>query len=797
MGKLLTIALAHLNRNRAMSITLAVMFVIASLLLNAGLTVLIDYGSHFSKLADELAISDSIYIIPKALHTPEVSTYLADNPLIETYHTEQANIVQSTFKSKVDDEPIDLAVVFFNSDTPREISQWKYLGEHNEATKDAVCVPYQLASTYGYALGDTIVLRFKDPTTGRDQTLPLKITGFIEDGFFMSRSFGIMSFYVPTDTYRSVAKTCEGVALPVSITYLDAKNTADLPKIESGFRDLLPLDVTTSATSANAESITETFDFDFVQLARTLMASVISLMLVLFATIIVGVCLLIVYFRITNSVEEDALKICSLKSVGYTSAQIAGSILLQFLILAVVGILIGIVASYTVLPLVSAILERQSGLLWVPPFDGALVAITWMALLGTTALVVAVATRHIRRLSPVSALRGESTTRRKAARNRLALERMRSAGPIVLGLKSMTQNVRQTVMILIILVAVSIAGVFGIIMYYNSSVDTKAFAEVPGYEIANVIVVINPASQTRDATIRAIESCEGVRKVQFYDEATAKVDDINVPLFIMADYAGKESNVIYEGHYPTARKEIALHGSLASKLGKEIGDTVRLDVGDKRETFRIVGLNSGINGVNASVLASDYRTLNKQFTPMTLMVYTDEGVVTADLVKRFEKDYSTDEVFGVIDADEQLATGMASYQDIVSAMGGAILVVTVSIIALVLYFVISGSIIRRRRELGIYKALGMTTVQLMNQFSVTFMVPVVIGAVLGSFVGARYTNVLMSEAMKQGGSMMPAMLVNPLWISAFSLILIAVSYLLAMLITARIRKISAYALVAE
>jgi putative ABC transport system permease protein len=254
---------------------------------------------------------------------------------------------------------------------------------------------------------------------------------------------------------------------------------------------------------------------------------------------------------------------------------------------------------------------------------------------------------------------------------------------------------------------------------------------------------------------------------------------------------------VYAGEYPQKQGEIVIHGSLAAKLDKDIGDTVSVNYGDSEKTFTVVGFNTGINGVNASLLKTDYKKLDPSFRQSVLMIYLEDGVDTAAFVKTMKAAYEKEEVLEVIDGDEQLAQGMSSYQAIISTMGIAILVTTFCVIALVLYFVISASIIRRRRELGIYKAIGFSTVQLMNQFSIAFMIPVIVGAAGGSFLGARFTNPLMSAMMKQSGALMPDFLVDSLWITVFCIGLIVVSYLLALLITWRIRKISAYALVTE
>jgi putative ABC transport system permease protein len=127
----------------------------------------------------------------------------------------------------------------------------------------------------------------------------------------------------------------------------------------------------------------------------------------------------------------------------------------------------------------------------------------------------------------------------------------------------------------------------------------------------------------------------------------------------------------------------------------------------------------------------------------------------------------------------------------------AILVITILVVMLVLYFVINSSIIRQKRELGIQKAIGFTTFQLMNQVTLGFLPPVAVGVILGCTLGITQMNALMSVAERTACVMKTDYVIVPSWVVLCGLAIFAAAYLISMLITYRIRKISAYALVSE
>lgn len=421
----------------------------------------------------------------------------------------------------------------------------------------------------------------------------------------------------------------------------------------------------------------------------------------------------------------------------------------------------------------------------------------FLILLLIVVLVAWMAARRLSRLNPIHALRGE-TSAHKYKSNHLPLENSKGSLPVVLAFKSVLQSMKQNIMIGVILIAVTFAGAFGVIMFYNTSIDTKAFAEVPGMEICNAIAVLNPEKDQTQA-VQTIAGMDGVRKVQYLDEVKVKVEGSEASAYVMDDYSQKESMLVYEGHYPQSSHEITLAGILAERLHKTIDDTVTVSFGEQKEIFKVVGLSNGssMGGLNASILTADFKRLNPDFKQQSLNIYLDKGTDAAAFVKKLESRFDQDLLLGTVNFDKEMADGMASYQNIVAAMGIAMLVITLLVVALVLYFVISSSVVRKKRELGIQKAIGFTTFQLMNQLAIGFMAPIILGAVAGSLLGAFYTNPLMSVTMRSMGVMKAGFIVDPYWVAAFGGATILFSYLLSLLITWRIRRISAYALVTE
>ena len=777
-----------------------IIFFIATLILNAGLLVLINYGSFYNDLQEELETTEAYFIIPDLIYTDAVKEYFYQNEHIQRSQTHDTVWIEGDISYNGKDQ--FFSVLFFNMHEIRTISNWKYVGESLPPEHMSVYLPHMFRVVGGYEVGDTIELRYYNGILDENKTLSFTVKGYTEDIYFCSRDTGLVSFYLPAETYRYVCEELNPPQCQVHVVFADLDDINSAKVLESGMRERLNRQ-SGSAITGDATTMLLALDKVIIEMARTAVTGIVSAMMVIFAAIIVIVCMLVVRFRIINSIEEDVVKMGSMKAVGYTSRQIIYPIVLQFSLIAGVGGIFGILLTYPLLPFIAMVFERQSGLKWEQSFDAGISVFAYLAILVVVVLVAWFSARRISKLNPISALRGETSvyTHKKS---RLTTEGFGSGLTLFMAFKSMFQSLKQYIMIGIILVGVSFAGAYGVVMYYNTAVDTKALAEIQGLEICNVTVVFNTEKDQSHA-INTINNLPDVWKTQYLDEVKIKIESneagvySEVAAFVMDSFAYRESNLIYEGRYPAESGEIAMAGILAERLHKEVGDSVRMRFGSKEGTFNIVGLTNGasMGGLNVSMLTKDFKKFNPGFIQQSLNVYLEDSKDVDEFIQDLKNMLDKEVLLRIMNFDRYVIDTMESYQSIIATMGSIMLIITLVVVALVLYFVINSSIIRRKRELGIQKAIGFTTFQLMNQLALSFMIPLMLGAFVGSLCGALYTNTLMSAAMNGLGIMRATFVIDFLWIAVFGVGIVLFSYAVALLVSWRIRKISAYMLVSE
>ena len=779
MRKILLLATTSIRKSKSQTVTLSLLLMVSTMVLAIGAIVMVGFGSFFDRTAKELNTSDAVFVISEGLYIDEMTEYFEKNAS-EFETTKGVRIGMSFLWNGTQ---IDWSATFVDMAASHELSQWKLVGDSIEAGPDAIYVPYLYKVVGGYGLGDELVV------TIYDQAYRFTVAGYLEGIWHDRNMLGDMAA-IPSARYQEMVNL-----LPRYSQVIVYANGIDANRAESDLMDLTAEYVGLGAANLDFDNTIVAADYDGVKNWRVLMATVMSGMMVVFTFVVVGVCSLVIRYRISNSIEEDLPRIGSLKAIGYTSNQITASVMAQYGVIAFVASAIGVVSSYLLLPTVTELLATQSGMLWQPGAQPALNAAAVAVITAVVALVGWMAARSVRRHHVVEALRGGIATH-SYKRDPLPLSRSRLPLTLSLASKAMLQGMRSTVTTLSILLAVSITATVAVILFYNSTIDISAFEKVPGIERANSAMNFAPG-QDAIALCEEVESHPDVRLAQYMDWGRARVGGIDTPVVVMVDFSQRATDNIYAGVAPRYYNEIAISGPLATSIGKGIGDEVL--VGRDSFPYIVTGLVQGMEAggtVSAYLTLDGMRLLEPGFQQVSLMIYLNPGVDAAEYTTWAQKTFEG-RALVVIDGDASFAEGVSSFATIMSLVGVAIMVIVMLIVVLVLFLVISSTIIRKRRELGIYKAIGYTTASLMNQISFSLVIPIALGVAAGCLIGGLATNAMMSIAMAGAGVAKANLIVEPVWVAGTGVAIVIIAYLAGLLFTRRIRRISAYQLVTE
>ena len=461
--------------------------------------------------------------------------------------------------------------------------------------------------------------------------------------------------------------------------------------------------------------------------------NIVATILVAFAAIIVLVSLIVIRFRVSNSIEDGMANIGVLKAIGYTSRQILSSIILQFILIAFSASVVGVALSYVLMPFLGNVISTLSGLVWTQSFDLNMNLVSVFLVVFCVVIVTLLSAFRVRKILPVAALRGGIQTH-SFRKNHFPLETAKGGLHFLLAIKSMLANVKQNIMILFIIIGLTFASVFSVVLYYNIASDNTAFINLFGAEPANVIVVANSDGDRREFQSE-LEQMDHVREVNLFDLIKTKVDGQNVYTNVTDDYNQLENNIVYEGRHPKHENEISISWVISNQINKGIGDTVEVEYGNEKASFLVTGISQAIgnSGQVAAVTLDGIKQLQSDYKGSSYYVYLD-GLSNKDFIKNVEKQFG-DDIAETVNIDENIESQTGMYIAAVYAIMLMVLIITVLVVVMILYLVIKTMIIKRKKEFGVMKAIGYSTIQLMNQISISFLPVIITGVVVGGILG--------------------------------------------------------------
>ena len=270
----------------------------------------------------------------------------------------------------------------------------------------------------------------------------------------------------------------------------------------------------------------------------------------------------------------------------------------------------------------------------------------------------------------------------------------------------------------------------------------------------------------------------------------------------------KNQSICYKGRMPEFDNEVVVSGSFAKAYGYEIGDEISLDYGDNSYDYLITGFIQTTNNNGREALltykAADHIIELDSIPGWYWFDLTDESddtnvneEVTQKIMDECQDEFG-EHVINTMNFYKIIGGSMTTFKSISAMMLILMISMSVVVIALILFLLIKSLVYHKRKDYGIYKALGYTSGSLMLQTAMSFMPAVVLSIVVFSIVSYYIANPYMSTFMRLFGLMkcnFPIPIPGVVIVGAG---LAVVSFALALFQTRRIKKIEAYnMLVAE
>jgi putative ABC transport system permease protein len=779
---IVNLAIANIRKSKGAAASLVVLIVIATLLLTLGLNIILTFNSFHDDKVEQLHGAHVSTIINSKDYKHPTGEFLQAAKELETEST--LMLLGATLYYADSVHTMNIAVL--NAHTNRTIAPLKLIDKQDTITNEEdqiVYIPYYLSLNGGYKLGDNLTITYKD------KDYSYRVAGFFEATMLGTPNTGMFKFYVPNDDYLQLSDKLESIeaGTVMSATFAD-------PSQASRLLDEYQQQYQREEMGLNS-SFSWAMDVEDAKNASSVTINIVAMILVAFAMVIVLVSLIVIKFRVTNSIDDGIVHIGILKAIGYTSKQILASIALQFMLITIFAAVIGVLLSYAVMPVFGGIISSLSGLIWM---QGADVGIDLASILIVTLLVLIVTmitALRIGKLHPVAALRGGLLTH-SFRRNFFPLELAKGGLHFALACKTMLMNSKQNIMLTMIMVAITFASIFSVVLYYSIAIDKVSFYHLVGAETSNVEVVTKDGTDNHQL-IADIEQMDGVDRTATLDYMMLRIDGQNIYTKISEDFSKLANKIAFEGRDPQYDNEIVLSWVVAEQLNKDIGDTVNVELGNAAQTYLITGLSQNMNdfGLTASITIQGVQQLSPEYKSSRINVYL-ENTDNESFIQAIKNQYGN-VIDSVMNIDEILENQGKVYISAVFAVMVIIITITVLVVVLILYLVIKTMIVKRSREFGILKAMGYTTYQLMTQIAMSFVPIVIVGTLVGGILGFLYTNSVLALLLSSGGVHNVQFIVNIPVIVGLCIGLSVLSYLVSMLVSYRIKRVTAYSLITE
>ena len=457
-------------------------------------------------------------------------------------------------------------------------------------------------------------------------------------------------------------------------------------------------------------------------------------------------------FTIGFTVSEEFREIGVMKAVGIDNGSIRSLYIIKYLVIAVVGTLIGYFCS---VPLGDMMMETVSGNLVLGSESG-----TLMGLLSSAVVVIIVllfcygCTRRVNKLSPIDAVRNGQTGERFRRKSLLRLGRVELPSTAFLSVNDILSSPKQfSIIIVVFTLCILLMTIMSNFALTFKSEKLLRFFDVPSSEahimdseIFGEIMVDQSTYKTIIADTEKLLADNGMPgkctvTVDTQFETSHKDKTAKLTFGVIK---GETNDTFHAdmGSAPQKTDEIAVTAGTLDDLGAEIGDRVTIVMNEKEYKFIITGTYSSF--VSTAFLYKDFDFGNLPANNiMGIQIHFDGNPDKDQINQNIEKLKSlleTDKVYSTSDFINNF-TGMSNTLNAIKQM---MMIITVIVTALIVILMERSFISKEKREIALMKAVGIPNSSIVAQHTLRFVIVSVIACIVSLAVFMPISNVMMN-----------------------------------------------------
>ncbi len=787
------IARDNIKKKKGNAFILFLLIALAVLLLYVGISVLSNMGKVIDS-RNAVTNGADYFLFTLSPDTDEIEEII-NNQEETAYQENEKTIYASGVKfyngKESEKEASQMEFFFLNRETNRKLSKIEIIDKGSEWKDNSIILPYYMKAGLGYKSGEIIKLVYNN------HTYAFEIYGFTEDVMFSTpTNISVIKCFISTKYFSNYSKEWGFTGTMYHTALTEGSNTEKYEeKLSHKLNEVIPGFQNLPNWSAN---------YATMKYGTGITANLFMGVLTAFAMLLILISLVIVHFNISNSIEMNMKNIGMLEASGYTSRQMLAATVLEFMIISIFGSCIGLIGARSASNIIGGILSASIGMYWKIGYDplSAFLSVFVTILLVLSAALVC--SRRFKNITPLDAMRGGIHTH-NFKKNLVQLDTASLPLNLAIGMKSIFYNKKKNVAICIIIIILTFCANEAMSIYQNFALQNDNLLKIVGIELPDITVDIQNNNLDK-GTIKDIKQkvteVSGVSQILEYTTVDLickngeKEVTVNFDIYDNADNL-RVDNVI-EGRRPRYDNELMLTAAMSDKLGVVVGDVVYLEMNGKTRDYLLVGKCQGINmlGRKALITKAGIQRLNSDIIISGLYIYTVDGTDLDSMVIEL-KDKLSDANVTVKNYEDFVLTSIRSILSVMKSLCVVMFSVVLLVIALILVLLIKIQLVRDQKQLGIYKALGYTTGQLMIQTAMSYIPVVFVGTILGCILAWFGVNPTFILSLSVFGIKKINMNINLIYMFGIIAGIVLWALLIALLSSARIKKIAPWKMIQE
>ena len=778
MQKVIRLSIANIKKHRKESILLGILVAFTGVLIASAMSSIVGIGRITPNIVSSSECYKNFVQINQEDYTDKFLAFFEENESIKRYNhvsmvTEMLKIKDNSddgedkfydisFVSVGDEELLERfdVITSLSEDEIAGLPHPIYLDKCNEKELDV-------------SVGDTLTVLF-----GKRE-FTFTVAGFYQSGLWTMGTKAVVS----QEDFAYMEEFLERYEMIVADTKEGTDNRALLKEFEAFAKDISVNDISASLISYSFE--------DMVSTNNTNM-SLLSVIVAVMAGVIVIAVIVMIRFRIVSDINEQLVSIGVLEAIGYRSGEIALSYIVEYVIIALFGVIVSIIPAVA---LTGFLLDKAASTVHyggehaIPVIP---IILSMMGILIFIALTALTKALSVRKYPPVLAFRkGIATHHFK--RTYFPLEKTKGNIHVRLALKGFIQSAGQNVGLTVCITAATIMVLTSFMIGSFFANSDRVLRSVCGHELPDVRIE-TVGGIDRETFAEELASLPDVNKVLTTTDSvsiTFPESEVRSSLDVYKDYSDTETIILIEGRLPVHDNELAVTTQVKGRIKVKNGDTISVEYGKVKRDYVVCGFVNSVIDSNAAYMTEDgFKKLYPLYNPNLFSIYLNEGAdreaFTDFLTSRYgEKisDICDGEVTGdtleekiksaaeikmakamtesgvsymeyAIRVGDEVITGSTStmkiksmtyvkedYKEMVATVTASfaavsvILMIVSAIVVMIILSILMASTIRKQyKELGIMKGIGYTSKELKFQMAARIIPPTIIAVLIGTIL---------------------------------------------------------------